>query len=187
MKKTPEFEFDVVRDPHEIAAIYEQVLDDRHQVLGDYPWLTWARNETRNQRLFAYRHIHTGNTVLAAWVYSPEERDNPICVEICTFSGSPTDLWPEGLPDRQTLRRRLTPVHDSIDRRKKARMEEQAAKRREQIENGEGRREAARYLKKQGLDEAAHNMAIGASPYNRKLSEETKQITKELIKSARRH
>lgn len=179
-------DFEVIRDARESAALYELTLNEHHEILGDYPWLTWVRNETRNDRLFAYHHKLSGNTVLAAWIYSPEETDTPICVEVVTFSGDPTELWPEGLPDRHALRMRLRPVHDSIERRKKARIEEQREKRRQQIENGEGRREAAAYLKKQGLDEAAHKMAIGATPYNRKVSEETRSIAKDMLKYARR-
>jgi hypothetical protein len=186
MTAATDFEFEVVRDERETAALYELTLDEQHEVLGDYPWLTWARNETKNHRLFAYRHKHTGNTVLAAWIYSPEETDKPICVEVCAFAGDPTELWPEGLLSRHALLMRLRPVHDSIQRRKKARQEELAEKRRQQIENGEGRQEAARYLKKQGLDEAAHKMAIGATPYNRKVSEQTRDAVKDLMKAARR-
>lgn len=163
-----DFDFEVVRDPKETAAMVETVYDpQRHHILNDTVWVTWCKTVARNQRIFAYKHLETGNTVLAVWVYDRCETDRAIFMDLETFPGEPTELWPTGLLPRELLAFRLQPkaVENPAKRRQREHDDRMRAVMSRRTENQKSREKAAKILKNKNLDFAAHMMSTHQVPH----------------------
>lgn len=162
------FDFEVVRDPKENAALVETLYDPRrHHLLNDTMWITWCKTTARNPRIFGYKHLETGNTVLAVWVYDRTETTSPVFMDLETFPGDPRELWPMGLLPREFLALRLQPK--AVEAPAKRRLREHEAKMRATMErrkdNQKSREKAAKILKNRNLDFAAHMMSTHQVPH----------------------
>lgn len=172
-------------EPVEAAALAHLTIGENHEILGDFVWLTWLRNTIKNPRLVVVRHRLFARFILGVWIYSPSEREPPILCELESFAGNPASIWPAGLSEPADLLNRLRPYDEVATERESLKREAAYAKRSQIEDNWAGRQDAATILKRKGLEQEAHNMRIGASPYHRS-SESTKQIARDLIKAARR-
>lgn len=170
---------------YEIAAERCTLFDQgRHELLGDYPWLTWMREVSGNRRLFAVRFRATGRFGVCVWVYAPGEEGRPIFDELIGFSGSPTAPWPEGLPDREWVKQRLRPYEEHRAQAQRA-DRDQAAARREEIEKqADARKTTAKVLRKRGMTNTADLMERGALPVNH--NEEARREWNDEFQTARR-
>lgn len=160
--------------PYDVAAQHCLSFDpERHRLLtplhsGDlpaWPWLQQCQRWAPNTRLAVYQHQETGNYVLGNWVYAPWEATVPLLQELETFTGDPTSMWPDGLLDPGVMKARLAPAHDQKERTEKRirdKMQEEEQKRQDDIKH---RGEVVRYMKKKGLEEGAHHLETGRTPF----------------------
>ena len=111
------------------------------------------------------RHRWTGRFVVAAWLWNPDESVQPIATELEGFTSDPRELWPEGLLCPAVMSQRLRPVDEQYARMKRQRQERHEKQQREKAEDLKHRDSVVRYLKRQGLDEAARDLDTGAAPF----------------------
>lgn len=164
MFSTP-MKIEILRDPKAIAANYELLLNEDHELLGTYPWLEWCRRTSGNDRLFAYRHRRTGRFVIAAWLWSPGESTVPVATEIEGFNTDPSWFWPEGLLCPAVMKERLKPIDEQYAAMKRRRQDRHELEQRSKAEDLKHRDSVVRYLKRRGLDEAARDLDTGAAPF----------------------
>lgn len=139
----------------------------RHQVFRDPAWHWFERCQEwagPQVNLGVYRHRETGRFVLGAWAYPPTETDRPILQELEGFNGDPHELWPFDLPP-EVMRIRLRPVHDGLERVQRQINQKTYNRNREREEDLHNRGEAARTLRRRGLDKEAHDLDRGAVPF----------------------
>lgn len=182
-------EVEIIRDPHEEALATFTPLSEHHEMVpSHWTWMASVRSWAPTLRLFVYRHRLTGRFVLASWVYSPEETALPVMMELETFDGPPDMVWPRGLLDPEVLKCRLQPAPDSVDRMRR-RMADRAYAKRATLESEDmQRQDAARYLKRRGMDRESHMLSTGELPFVGKArgGEQLEALTEELKGLARR-
>lgn len=174
-------------DGHTQAAEQYCQMNSDHQLLcGHYPWLEHLKKMTENDRLFTFWHHGTGRGVLAVWVYSPRESSRPVCMELETYTGHPSEEWPAGLLPPELMRERLRPVDEQVKKLNKRRRDKLNEARSRRVDNDYARREGARTARRLGLDQAAKQIASGAVPYDAATNpERTREVT-QLLKDLRK-
>jgi len=160
--------------PYDIASQHCLAIDpERHRILtplkpGElpvWPWLRKCQQWAPQTRLAVYFHLETGNYVLGNWTYAPWEATVPLMQELETFSGEPTLLWPDGLLCPEIMEHRLAPVHDQKEKVERRIREKEAAEAQQRQDDLQHRGEVVKYMKKKGLDEAAHKLNTGRTPF----------------------
>ena len=158
---------ELVLDAKALPALTDHVMSPWEKVIPDVPWLKSLKRILRNDRIFIFRNHLTQTWVLAAWVYSPKENPvRPCCRELESFEGSPLgEGWPEGLLPFPVLVARLaSSARETVQSRmEKAASRERDAKRK-RLEDIERRANAAKWMKRKGLEEGAHRMLTGKAP-----------------------
>lgn len=151
--------------PYDVAANHELVLSENHELLSDdLPWLRWLRRVSENPRLFAYRHRITGRTVLCVWAWSPSESVKPIAVELVGTQNPPTWLWPF-MQSPEAVKDKLKPADERIRERRAAILQKLKDEKHAREIGSLQKKEAVRMLRKKGMETAATNLEIGATPY----------------------
>jgi len=138
-----------------------------HRPLSEGPWIKAVREKTHNDRLFVYHHRGTGKFVVAEWLPSKPRvygQGQAQCTELFVLSGPP-DHFPDDLPTMEWVMDRCKPVQQMFDSWRGNRAKADYDKAVAEMESDEKRLSAAKWLKKQGLDEAAHTLGPGAAPY----------------------
>lgn len=133
---------------------------ERHEILKDGAWIKNVRQVVHNKNLFVYRHrIEKDSFVVCEWMDEPHT-----CTELFVVD-APPDHSPTNMPDMPTIIHRCRPMEmmfkdmrDKIDKRdyKMATNVEESNQQREQ---------AAVYLDRTHLEEAAIHHREGCAPY----------------------
>lgn len=135
-----------------------------HKLVPDGPWIQALRQKANQPKLFIYRHERTKRFVVACWEIEPKVYGQgvAICEEIFTVSDKP-DFNPPDLPPMAWCAERCRPgielLVNGIQQRKEAEWDEE----RKMVASDMQRDDTVKWLKRQGLEDAARNVQI--SPY----------------------
>lgn len=155
----------VVHDPKDQARAQTLALSSDHELLGSYPWLSFCQSCNPRSHLFAYAHRVTGRVVMCDWVYTPQQSTVPLALELEGFQDDPRLLWPRDLLHPFVMRERLRPVEESLARYRAQARDKEAREQSARQDNHAQRMNASRYLRRQGLDNAANGLESGAVPF----------------------
>lgn len=150
----------------------------------EWPWLQAIRRMTGAHDLFVYKHRIHGSFVLCQWIDKSQWTFN----ELETFYGSPTAMWPEDLPPLEILRHTLKYAEQVYQDRIKIRNEIRSMNDTMEYETEVEKGETVKYLKKRRLDQAAHELEVGITPYvapSQSQIPDRDEVVKDLVKIVR--
>lgn len=146
-------DFEVTVDPVEEASAIGLLLDpDRHKVEPEGHWLRWAKKVTERDDLVVYRHFEQGTWVFGVWVIPGK-----VITELHVMS-APPDHWPDELPGRERLMMLVRPADEQVKQMKRDMKAMGEGRKQARKEAAEARRDAARHLRRKGLEEGAAGM-----------------------------
>lgn len=146
-------DFEVTMDPIEEAQAMGILMDpERHRILPDGEWVRWIKRWSGRDDVFMYRHLEAESFVLAVWVIRGK-----VATELMTFD-APPDHFLVPLPSRQDLERRFRPADEEVRQMKRDMREMAQARKKSRQEAAEARKDAARHLRRKGMDDAAAGM-----------------------------
>jgi hypothetical protein len=143
-------DFEVTMDPIEEAQAIGLLMDpERHHIMPDGEWVAWLKRMSGRKDLFLYRHLDAGTFVLAVWVIPGK-----VATELMSFE-FPPDHYADHLPSREEMQMRLRPADMQIRQMKADFRAMASARKQSRLEAAEASKDAARHLRRKGLDEAA--------------------------------
>lgn len=96
----------------EIARLYATagcIYNPRKMLIMEDDWIRACRRHTHRPKLFQYRHLRSGNFVLAHWVAEPGKGEGPgLMMELEVWK------WPSERPTLQYVRARCQPMNDLL-------------------------------------------------------------------------
>jgi len=133
---------------------------DRHEIMKDGAWVKKVREVVHNPNIFVYRHRVEKNTfVVCEWMDKPRT-----CTELFIVD-APPDHSPTNMPSMPTIAHRCRPMIEMFDDMRGKIHKKNYDKAVGEMESTERRLDAADYLGKNGMDEAAFQHTAGCAPY----------------------
>jgi hypothetical protein len=133
---------------------------DRHEILPDGAWVKKVREIVRNENVFVYRHrVEKDTFVVCEWMDKPHT-----CTELFIID-APPDHSPTNMPSMPEIVHRCRPMTEMFSERHEKHVEKRYEEAAAGAETTQQRLEAAAWLEKQGMDEAAYAHREGCQPY----------------------
>jgi len=163
-------------EPYGEALMTGLQMHEDCQVLPDGDWIHHVRRITGRDNFFVYYHKGTGMFVWAMWIYSPSERDKPVCMELETMDKPPDrGGW---IPDR-FVQLRLVPIEMEKEQREKALKDQASARESKRHDDLERREDTEKWLRGKGMEDAAIGLSSSPLHYEEsELAEELKSMAK---------
>lgn len=154
-------DIEITFDPKMEAALAGLAIGEEHEVCPDGEWIRYARRLTGIKDLFVYHHKKANSWVLAKWIFPPTTTDSPVALELEAMP-LPPDMPASGRMVGEMLRARCKPVEETVAAMK-ARLKKAASHRRSiQDERIQSKKNAVKYMKKNGMEQGAYMLEKGA-------------------------
>jgi hypothetical protein len=153
-------EIEIVFDPKWEAACAGLAMSEDHEVCADGEWIQYARRLTGIKDLFVYHHKRANSWVLAKWLFHPSQTDSPVALELESMPAHPDDPT-SGRLVGETLIARCKPVDEMVDTMQRKLKQASCARASARQERIDSKRNAVKYMRAQGLDEAAGRLERG--------------------------
>ncbi len=151
---------EITFDPKWEAACAGLALGEDHERWPDGEWIHYARRLTGIEDLFVYYHRRAKSWVLAKWLFPPTSTDSPVALELEAMP-LPPDMPESGRLVGDSLIARCKPVDEMVESMK-ARLKKAASPRASMKEERiHSKRNATKYMRSKGLDEAAYRLESG--------------------------
>lgn len=151
---------EITFDPKWEAACAGLALGEDHERWPDGEWIHYARRLTGIEDLFVYYHRRAKSWVLAKWLFPPTSTDSPVALELEAMP-LPPDMPESGRLVGDSLLARCRPVDETVDAMRRKLRQANEARMSTLDERAHSKRNAVKYMRRKGMDEAAARLERG--------------------------
>lgn len=131
-------------------------------------WLSAAKRATGHEQLCVFMHRVSGNVVLCSWVVEGKVIDELLVLDLAN------------VPSKARLREIIRPTEEVLRERRQMMRDHRYMDGMEEEWANEEREDTAKWLKKQGMDDAAHSLQEGGASYHKGEDEHLDELVEEL-------